>query len=182
MCAKTNQGHCENRDTLFYFMSNDTFDLKRVKQLVELMKTHDLTDIEIKQGESQITLRRGAQPVMLTNLPASVSTLPTPVSALPLGVSENAVPEKTALSQEADNTTFIKSPMVGTFYAASSPDAPPFAKVGDTVSPEKTVCLIEAMKVYNEIQAECSGKIVEVLAKNGETVEFGRPLFRIVAG
>jgi acetyl-CoA carboxylase biotin carboxyl carrier protein len=72
--------------------------------------------------------------------------------------------------------------MVGTFYSASSPDSPPFAKVGDTVTPEKTVCLIEAMKVYNEIQAECSGKIVAVLVKNGDTVEFGKPLFRVAVG
>ncbi len=69
--------------------------------------------------------------------------------------------------------------MVGTFYASSSPDAPPFVKVGDRVDPDKTVCLIEAMKVYNEIQAECSGKIVAVLVANAQTVEYGTPLFRV---
>jgi acetyl-CoA carboxylase biotin carboxyl carrier protein len=153
-------------------MSNDTFDLKRVKQLVELMKTNDLTDVEIKQGEWQITLRRGSQMAVVSGtpmiLPAQTApAIPPPVVAAP------AVPEEPA------NTTLIKSPMVGTFYAASNPDAPPFAKIGDTVTPEKTICLIEAMKVYNEIQAECSGKIVAVLVKNGETVEYGRPLFRV---
>jgi acetyl-CoA carboxylase biotin carboxyl carrier protein len=69
--------------------------------------------------------------------------------------------------------------MVGTFYTASKPDVPPFVKVGDSIHAETTVCIIEAMKVYNEIQAECSGKIIAVLAKNGETVEFGKPLFRV---
>ena len=72
--------------------------------------------------------------------------------------------------------------MVGTFYVASSPNSPPFVKVGDGVSPEKTVCMIEAMKVYNEIQADCTGTIVAVLVKNGESVEYGRPLFRVVVG
>ena len=154
-------------------MSSDTFDLKRVKQLVELMKTNDLTDVEIKQGEWQITLRRGSQPVMVSHAPVTV-----PIPAAPA-----TPPPVAALSaEEPANTTLIKSPMVGTFYAASSPDTPPFAKVGDTVTPEKTVCLIEAMKVYNEIQAECTGKIVAVLVKNGDTVEYGRPLFRVALG
>jgi acetyl-CoA carboxylase biotin carboxyl carrier protein len=109
---------------------------------------------------------------MVSSVPLpAVAALPPPVAAAPASVP--------AVAAEPANTTVIKSPMVGTFYAASSPDSPPFAKVGDTVSPEKTVCLIEAMKVYNEIQAECSGVIVAVLAKNGETVEFGKPLFRV---
>ena len=154
-------------------MSNDTFDLKRVKQLVELMKTNDLTDVEIKQGDWQITLRRGSQAAIVSGVPVHAApATPPPAATAP-------VP---AVSEEPANTTVIKSPMVGTFYAASSPDAPPFAKVGDTVTPDKTVCLIEAMKVYNEIQAECSGVIVAVLVKNGETVEFGKPLFRVAAG
>ena len=153
-------------------MSNDILDLKRVKQLVELMTANDLTDIEIKQGDLQITLRRGSQSVVASGLPIPSLAAPQtlPAAAMP------TVPEEPA------NTTVIKSPMVGTFYSASSPDAPPFVKVGDTVTPEKTVCLVEAMKVYNEIQAECTGKIVAVLVKNGETVEFGKPLFRVAPG
>ena len=155
-------------------MSSDTFDLKRVKQLVELMRVNDLTDLEIRQGECQITLRRGSHAAMMPGMPPQIPMQVTPVFSPPvIATSTPAVPEESA------NITVIKSPMVGTFYAASSPDAPPFAKVGDTVTPEKTVCLIEAMKVYNEIQAECSGKIVAVLVKNGETVEFGKPLFRV---
>jgi acetyl-CoA carboxylase biotin carboxyl carrier protein len=156
-------------------MSNDAFDLKRVKQLVEMMKTNDLTDVEIKQGDWQITLRRGSQAAMMPCVPVHTApSTPSPVAAASVPVP--------AVSEEPANTTVIKSPMVGTFYAAPSPDAPPFTKVGDTVMPEKTVCLIEAMKVYNEIQAECSGVIVAVLVKNGETVEFGKPLFRVAVG
>jgi len=158
-------------------MSNDTFDLRRVKQLVEMMRANDLTDIEIKQGDGQIILRRGAQPTMvMSGVPVAMPTQAAPVIPSPVAVSSAPAAK---VPEEPANTTVIKSPMVGTFYAASSPDTPPFIKVGDTVSPEKTVCLIEAMKVYNEIQAECSGKVVAVLVKNGETVEFGKPLFRV---
>jgi acetyl-CoA carboxylase biotin carboxyl carrier protein len=152
-------------------MSNDTFDLKRIKQLVEIMQANGLTDIEIKHGDGQIILRRNSH-----------TTVGVPVvHAAPVSPPPVVVHSAPAVQEEA-NTTLIKSPMVGTFYAASSPDALPFAKVGDVVTPEKTVCLIEAMKVYNEIQAECSGKIVAVLVKNGETVEYGRPLFRVATG
>jgi len=159
-------------------MSNDTFDLKRVKQLVELMKVNDLTDLEIKQGESQITLRRGSHTAITSGMPMAMPPQ-IPMQAAPVLSPSVVAASAPAVPEEPANTTVIKSPMVGTFYAASSPDAPPFAKVGDTVTPEKTVCLIEAMKVYNEIQAECSGKIVAVLVKNGDTVEFGKPLFRV---
>ena len=159
-------------------MSNDNLDLKRVKQLVELMKTNDLTDIEIKQGELEIILRRGGQMVVASSVPVALPVPPAPVQTVPASPLTGTAP---AAPAEPANTTLITSPMVGTFYAASSPDAPPFAKVGDTVTPEKTVCLIEAMKVYNEIQAECSGKIVAVLVKNGETVDHGKPLFRVAA-
>ena len=160
-------------------MSNDTFDLKRLKQLVELMRANDLTDIEIKQGDGHIILRRTSPATVLSNIPAMMPpqaafVTPPPIAA-PIASAEKA-PEESA------NTTVITSPMVGTFYSASSPDAPPFVKVGDTVTPEKTVCLVEAMKVYNEIQAECTGRIVAVLVSNGATVEFGKPLFRVAVG
>jgi acetyl-CoA carboxylase biotin carboxyl carrier protein len=80
---------------------------------------------------------------------------------------------------EDSNAVLIRSPMVGTFYTAASPDAPPFVKIGDQIGPETTVCIVEAMKVFNEIPAECSGRIVATLAQNGDAVEFGQPLFRV---
>jgi acetyl-CoA carboxylase biotin carboxyl carrier protein len=85
-------------------------------------------------------------------------------------------------SAEPANLQVIKSPMVGTFYSASKPESPPFVKVGDAVGPDTTVCIIEAMKVFNEIPAECSGRIVAVLLANGDPVEFGQPLFKVDAG
>ena len=145
--------------------SNDVFDVRRIRRLVELMQENDLSELDIQQGDMRVQLKRGG-------IPAVVAPV---VSATPV-VSSPTAP---VVPVEEKNVQYIKSPMVGTFYSAPHPDASPFVKVGNTVSPEKTVCLIEAMKVYNEIQAECSGKIIAVLVKNGESVEFGKPLFKV---
>ena len=158
-------------------MSNDTLDLKRVKQLVELMKTNDLTDLEIKHGEWHIILRKNSQTAMVSSMPA-----PMPIQTVPVNPPPVSLTPASPAQEEWANTIVIKSPMVGTFYAASSPSSAPFVKVGDAVTPEKTVCVIEAMKVYNEIQAECTGNVVAVLVNNGDTVEYGKPLFRVAVG
>jgi len=144
---------------------NDVFDVRRIRRLVELMHENDLTKLDIQQGDMRIQLKRGGTPVAC---PAPVvSPVPPvpPASLLPLA--------------DEKNIHFITSPMVGTFFVAPRPGAPSFVNVGDAVSQEKTVCLIEAMKVYNEIPAECNGKIVAVLAKNGESVDYGKALFKV---
>ncbi|MDR0869277.1 MAG: acetyl-CoA carboxylase biotin carboxyl carrier protein [Planctomycetaceae bacterium] len=157
--------------------TNDIFDARRIKLLVDLMQENDLTELDLQQGEMRIQLKRNSA---LSAVPAVAAAPPVPAAvAVPVQVS--AVETKPAVPAEDKNVQFIKSPMVGTFYAAASPNDPPFAGIGDSVSPEKTVCLIEAMKVYNEIQAECSGKILAVLVKNGQTVEYGTPLFKVSA-
>lgn len=153
---------------------SDVFDIRRVRRLVELMQENELTELDIQQGDMRIQLKRNA-PVMA--LPAVMPVAPSPVAA-PAPVTPQT-PAASVPADEDKNVHIVKSPMVGTFYVASNPESAPFVKVGDTVSPEKTVCLIEAMKVYNEIQAECSGKILAVLTKNGATVEFGTPLFKV---
>ena len=106
---------------------------------------------------------------------------PTPVddACHPLRRQIASPPGATPAAAEDANARSIRSPMVGTFYTAASPDSPPFVKVGDQVGPESTVCIVEAMKVFNEIPAECSGKIAAVLATNGQSVEYGQPLFRV---
>jgi len=147
--------------------ANDVFDVRRIRRLVELMQENDLCELDIQQGDMRIQLKRGGTPVAVAPVVQSVPAVSVPSVAVPIAPVE----EK--------NAQFIKSPMVGTFYAAPNPDASPFVKVGDTVGPDKTVCLIEAMKVYNEILAEISGRIVAVLVKDGESVEFGKPLFKI---
>jgi acetyl-CoA carboxylase biotin carboxyl carrier protein len=157
--------------------NNEMFDLKQIKRLVELMRVHELTELDIQHADKRIQLRRNVS-VHHSSVASPLIAAPATVSVPPSVTISSPVP---AEEREDENVTIIRSPMVGTFYAAPNPDTPPFVKTGDTVHAETTVCIIEAMKVYNEIQAECSGKIVAVLAKNGETVEFGKPLFKLKA-
>ncbi len=151
----------------------DVFDMRRIRRLVELMKEHDLGEIDLRQGETRIQLRRGgAAPPPPPPAPAAVAAAP---SATASAQSDAAAP---AADDEA-HIALIRSPMVGTFYAAPDPDSPPYVKVGDHVGPETTCCIVEAMKVFNQIPAEASGKIVAVLVENGMPVEFGQPLFKV---
>jgi len=138
-------------------------DLDALRQLLALMGEHDLSELEIEQGDLVVRLRKGG--------PASA---PMPAAATPIPA---AVPAPAARAEPQEELPTIKSPMVGTFYAASSPDAAPFVKVGDRVTEETVVCIIEAMKVFNEIRAEMSGTIERVLARNAQAVEFGQPMF-----
>ncbi len=155
---------------------NDVFDVRRIRRFVELMQEKELSELDIQQGDMRIQLKRNA---LLSGVPPA-SSIPAPaVAPVAAPATQTAVKSMETASTGEMNDHIIKSPMVGTFYVASSPDSPPFVQLGDLVGPEKTVCLIEAMKVYNEIQAECSGKILAVLATNGQTVEFGAPLFRV---
>jgi acetyl-CoA carboxylase biotin carboxyl carrier protein len=108
--------------------------------------------------------------------------LPAPSVLQPAGPPAPGSNVPTATEPKADNSAVIKSPMVGTFYTASSPDSPPYVKIGDHVGPETTVCIVEAMKVFNQIPAELSGRIVAILVENGSPVEFGQPLFKVATG
>lgn len=155
--------------------SGEVFDVRRIRRLVELMKEHDLSEIDLREGETRIRLRRGADEVITTVQPR---VAPPPAAAAPAKPAAAETPP--AASEE--NVVLIKSPMVGTFYTSPNPESPPFVKVGDHVGPETTVCIIEAMKVFNEIPAEVAGKIVARLVENGEPVEFGQPLFKVDVG
>ncbi len=157
--------------------NQDIFDVRRVRRLVELMKEHDLSEIDIRDGATRIKLRRGSDPVVTVAGPPPASGYPAAAPA----VGPAASPPPTAEQRRADDAhvAVIKSPIVGTFYAAPNPESPPFVKVGDHVGPETTVCIVEAMKVFNQIPAEVSGKIQAVLVENGQPVEFGQPLFKV---
>jgi acetyl-CoA carboxylase biotin carboxyl carrier protein len=161
----------------------DVFDVRKIRRLVELMKEHDLAEIDLRQKEQRIRLRRGQEPKVVAG---SASLAQQPVSAIPAsggaasaGGSEAAPADSKDTAQEDASAIYITSPMVGTFYTASSPDAGPYVKIGDQVGPESVVCIIEAMKVFNEIPAECSGKIISTLVENGDAVEFGQKLFKL---
>jgi acetyl-CoA carboxylase biotin carboxyl carrier protein len=154
--------------------AGDIFDVKRVRRLIELMKEHDLSEIDLRQGDQRVRLRRGAEPLVSMPSAPSAAAASSPSSSAPASLS--ATP---ATAADGANMAVIKSPMVGTFYSASSPETPPFVKVGAHVGPDTVVCIIEAMKVFNEIPAEISGTVAAMLVENGAPVEFGQPLFKI---
>jgi acetyl-CoA carboxylase biotin carboxyl carrier protein len=154
----------------------DVFDVRKVRKFIELMNEHDLAEVDLRQGDQRIRLRRGPETVTVAAMP-TVSA-PAVASATASASGDRKAPEPVI---DDSKTSYIRSPMVGTFYAASNPDSPPFVKVGDHVGPETTVCIVEAMKVFNEIPAECSGRIAAVMAQSGDPVEFNQPLFRVEA-
>ena len=157
-------------------------ELKDIKAIIDLMKKNDLSVFELERDGFKLKLQKGAgeQTVFTAPMPALT---PVPV-ALPAPVAGAAAPAASAAApvEEAPKGAPLRdivSPMVGTFYRAGSPESPPFADIGKSVNEESVVCIIEAMKVMNEIKAEISGEIAEVVAENGKPVQFGQVLFRV---
>jgi len=142
--------------------------IEDIRQLVDLMVANDLTELNITDGDAKVSLKRGAEVVPAA---APIAAAPAAPSAPPAAPSAEPAP--------AENLREIRSPMVGTFYTASSPDSDPFVAVGEVVSDETVVCVLEAMKVMNEIKAECSGTVAEICVRNAQPVEFGQVLFRV---
>lgn len=165
-------------------------DLKEIKSIIDLMTKAGLSEFEVEKGDFKLRVKRGPNGEFSTSAPASAPQVVHhhgPVGAFhpaappvahapapPLAASPVA-----ATSAEASGLSQIVSPMVGTFYTAPSPESPPYITVGQEVQEDTVVCIIEAMKVMNEIKAETRGVIVEVLAQNGKPVEFGKPLFAV---
>jgi len=151
-------------------------ELKDIKAIIDLMKKNSITEFELEQQDSKIRLKRGLNggtPVMQQD--DSSSSIPVLVpSTVSVPVAQTPVPQPAATGEIE-----IKSPMIGTFYRAPSPEAPNYADVGTEVNPETVVSIIEAMKVMNEIKAEVKGVITQVLVENGKPVEFGQPLFKV---
>jgi len=150
------------------------FDVATVRALIALMSRHDLSEIDLRHGEQRIRLRRGALKTTVTAMPP-LGAMQMP-AASPAPSSKPAAAETPAAQKKLID---IKSPTPGTFYARPSPDAEAFVKVGSRVEAKSVVCLIEAMKLYTEIQAECSGVITEILVENAQPVEFDQVLFRV---
>jgi acetyl-CoA carboxylase biotin carboxyl carrier protein len=145
--------------------SRDAFDLERLQQLVELMEEHALSEVDLQQNHQRIRLRRGA----IGEVQVAATQATAPVAARTDSPTDVGV----------ENTVTINSPMVGTFYTRPNPEADAFIKVGDHINADTIVCVVEAMKVFNEIPADVSGQIVAVLVENEESVEFGKPLFKV---
>lgn len=148
-------------------------DIKEIKRLVELMVNNELSELDISEGENKIHLKRGSAGI--TMAPVGAPALAPAVAAVPLVASAPAVAAVPAGEQLLE----IRSPMVGTFYGAPSPDSENYARIGGTVSADSVVCIIEAMKVMNEIKAECSGTITEICVKNAQPIEYGQVLFKV---
>lgn len=149
------------------------FDVVRIRELVELMKEHDLSEVDLRESRHRIRICRGPKEV------AAPVMVAAPTAAAAPAASHAAVPTAPKPAVADANAVYIKSPMVGTYYCRPNPKSEPFVKVGDTISKESIVCIIEAMKVFNEIPAEVTGKIVEILVLDGDAVEFEKPLFKI---
>jgi acetyl-CoA carboxylase biotin carboxyl carrier protein len=154
--------------------SSTPFDLDRIRELVEMMEAHGVTEVRLQRGDERWTLRRGGGMMQMV-----------PAGAFPTMPAANPAPAAAAepkAAEPAEKLLVIKSPTVGTFYSAPSPDEPAFVNIGSRVEHDTVVCIVEAMKVFNQIPAEVSGTIVEVLVSSGDAVEFGQPLFRVRPG
>ena len=151
-------------------------DLRKIKKLMELLEESGIAEIEVKEGEESIKLSRN---VATTSMPVQqMIQQAMPTSQAPTMSASSDTP-RTTENQKVEKKNTINSPMVGTFYASSSPEAKPFVTVGQSVKKGDTVCILEAMKMMNQVQAESDGKITEILVDNAEPVEFDQPLFVI---
>jgi acetyl-CoA carboxylase biotin carboxyl carrier protein len=151
-----------------------------LEQIIGLMASNDLNTVDLRDGDKRVVLRRGA--VIATAAPQISYAAPAAHAAAPAATpvtAANPAPAVAAPADSAEGTVAIKSPMVGTFYAKPSPDAKAFVSVGSTVGEDTDVCVIEAMKVFNNIKAETKGTIVKVVAEDGKPVEFGQVLFLV---
>jgi len=147
--------------------------VKEIKEMICLMNEHNLTELEIEKDGMRIKLKKGGMP--------GPNGIPAPVFIERENVtpSQPKTPEASSAKEISRDRLEIKAPMVGTFYRAPSPEAPPFVESGQHIEPGQVVCIIEAMKLMNEIKSEVKGKITEVLVDNAEPVEFGQPMFII---
>lgn len=157
-------------------------DIRKVKKLIELLEESNLTEIEIVEGEESVRLSRGSNAAPMQAhyaMPppmAAAPPQPAPAPAAAPAASEASAP---APANDMPEGEVLRSPMVGTYYSSPSPDADPFVSLGQKVSEGETLCIIEAMKMFNQIEAESSGTVVAILAESGQPVEFDQPLFVI---
>jgi len=158
-------------------MAENDADLERIRKLVEMMKANGLIEVEIQHGDERICLKRFVPQVSPTGTTTGAVVGAEQRAQVPVEAVGKA--EMGPEVEQEEELVDIKSPIVGTFYEAPSPDSEPYVEIGSHVEPQTVVCIIEAMKVMNEIKAETSGTIVEKLVRNGQAVEYGQVLFRV---
>jgi acetyl-CoA carboxylase biotin carboxyl carrier protein len=148
---------------------------KEIKELIEFLVEKDIAEFELERGDIKIRVKRGQR--------AAAASCEAPAAAaapLPLPTSVSAPAASAPANESEEGIDIIKSPIVGTFYEAASPGSPAFVKEGDTVTVGQVLCIVEAMKLMNEIESETAGKILKILVSNGQPVEYGQPLFKIL--
>jgi acetyl-CoA carboxylase biotin carboxyl carrier protein len=165
-------------------------DLKQIKQIIDLMKRSDLTEFEIEEQGFKLKICRGPDGVpavsggqMLMHTPPHMLVeAPRPAAAAAQDTMPAATLTAVNTAPDEPGVSYIKSPMVGTFYRSASPESPPFVEIGAKIEEKTVICIIEAMKIMNEIQAETKGSVLEVLVENGQPVEYGQRLYKIKVG
>jgi len=157
--------------------ASSTMNVDEIRQILDMMREHDLLEFELEQGDVKLRLRKSG-PVIQTIVPQGVAPAPAPIAAVPGAASSDAGSVAAPPAEEMD-LVIVKSPIVGTFYRSSEPGAKPFVDVGQTVRTGQVLCIIEAMKLMNEINAEGGGEVVKVYVENGQPVQYGERLFAI---
>ena len=153
-------------------------DIRKIKKLIELLERSEVDEIEVHEGEESVRIRRSPPLIAAPGAGVSYVAAPVPAAAASRTPSASAVPESLPVAAEAEVTGHtVPSPMVGTFFSASSPGSRPFVNVGQRIEVGDTLCIIEAMKILNQVEADCTGVVTAVLVENGQPVEYGQPLF-----
>jgi acetyl-CoA carboxylase biotin carboxyl carrier protein len=155
-------------------------DIKQIQELIKFVSRSGVNEVAIEQQDFKITIKTNQAPTVVhATVPAPVATAAIPAAAAPLPVSATETKPTTPAAEDTSHYITIKSPMIGTFYRSAGPEKASFVNVGDEVSTGKVICIIEAMKLFNEIESEVSGKIVKVLVENASPVEYDQPLFLV---
>lgn len=169
-----------NKNLLFLLKNLPTMDLKQIHELIKIVNKSNIGEISIEDKDGKVTIKQKEEQIVTVAAPQPQVYNVAPQAAAPVAAAPSA-PSTAAPAVEikADNYITIKSPMIGTFYRKSGPDKPAFAEIGTEVEPGKVVCIIEAMKLFNEIESEVSGRIVKVLVEDASPVEYDQPLFLV---
>src|SRR5262249_10969453 len=157
-------------------------DVEALRQIIEVLETSDVTQLTWRRGEERITIRRGEPPTTIVQAVPAIAAAATEVRSVERSVRDPSTAGKAAAAKhpaEEKPGHIVTSPFVGTFYRTPAPEQPPFVELGTSVRKGQVLCIVEAMKLMNEIEAEVAGKIAEIFVESGQTVEFGQPLFRI---
>ena len=154
-------------------------DLRKLKTLIDLVSESNVSELEITEAEGKVRIVKTAGVAMAAPVAMTPAAAPAPVAPLPLAAAVPAAAEAPVAAPAAPSGHTVKSPMVGTFYRSSSPGAAPFVQIGSVVKEGDTLCIVEAMKILNEIESDKAGTVTQILCENGQAVEYGQPLFII---